>query len=55
MAKIRLLKKLQIKSNPDDATDNILMYKAYLLIEVCFKYYSFHYLKANFVLQFFHI
>ena len=37
MAKF-LLKKLQIKINSDNATDNILKYKV-SLIEVCFKFF----------------
>ena len=52
-----LLKKLQIKTNPDNATHNILAYKV-VLIEIWwnFKYhYSFHNPKVSFVLQFFHV
>ena len=57
MAKICLLKKIQIKTNPDNATYNILKYKVVLIEMWCnFKYYySFRYPKASFVLQFFHI
>ena len=57
MAKICLIKILQIETSPDDPIGNILQYKASVIIEVwCnFKYYFFRYPKANFALQFFHI
>ena len=57
MAKICLLKKLQIKTNPDNPTYKILKYKVVLIYMWCnFKYYySFRYPKARFVLQFIHI
>ena len=50
-------KKLQIKTNPGNATHNILTYNVVLIEMWCdFKYYySFRYAKASFVPQFFHI
>ena len=55
LVKLCLLKKLQIKTNPDNGTHNILTYKVVLIEMWCnFKYYySFRYPKASFVLQFF--
>ena len=50
-------KKLQIKTNPDNATHNILTYKVVLIEMWCnFKYYySFRYPKASFLPHFNHI
>ena len=45
-------KKLQIKTNLDNVTDNNFEVLKQVLNEVCFKYYySFRYSKANFELQ----
>ena len=55
MAKMFPQKNLQIKTNPDNATDNILKSKASINWSVFQISYSFHYPKANFVLQLFHI
>ena len=53
MAKYVSSKILQIKTNPDDTTGNILKYKASIN---SFKYYYlFRYPSAKCVLQFFHI
>ena len=51
------LKKLQIKTNPDNATHSILTYKVVLIEMWCdFKYYYFFcYPKTSFVIQFFYI
>ena len=51
------LKKLQIKTNPDNATHSILTYKVVLIEMWCdFKYYYFfRYPKTSFVTQFFYI
>ena len=58
IAKMCLLKKTQIKTNSDNTKDNILKLKADIIWSVmqfqiffCF----FRSLKANFVLQLFHI
>ena len=53
MAKMFPQKNLQIKTNPDNATDNIL--KSSINWSVFQISYSFHYPKANFVLQLFYI
>ena len=57
LVKLCLLKKIQIKTNPDNATDNIFTGKVVLIEMWCdFKhYYSFLYPKASLVPQFFHI
>ena len=48
---------MQIKTNPDNATRNILAYKVVLIEMWCdFKYYySLGYAKASFLPQFYHI
>ena len=51
-------KKIQIKTNFDNTKDNILKYKAGIIWKVMqfqIWFYSFHYLKANFLLQLFQI
>ena len=58
IAKMCLLKKIQIKTNSDNTKDNILKLKADIIWSVMqFQIFfcSFRCLKANFVLQLFHI